>query len=264
MAVVVRLDYDRIAHLYDERLRDHDVDPDLAAFIDARGGESSPVCILDVGCGTGKQLAADRARWPSISLVGVDRSRRMLEIARNRCRKIAWIRADGSALPLRSETIDYATSQFSYQHIGKTDTLLVELSRVLRPGGRFVMTNIDPWSMPGWLVYRCFPETRALDERDFLPVDRFTALLGDAGFRNVGVRSTDLSLEQDLRDFHAWAAGRHRASQLMAIPDDAYEAGMRRLEEAIRGSGAEGMTARSEFVRVTIAATKPDVGRNEG
>lgn len=258
---MVRLDYDRIADLYDERARDHDVDLDLVAFLESRGDESSSgIRILDVGCGTGKQLAADYARWPSATLVGVDRSRRMLEIARKRCSAAAWIQADGAALPLTSASINYATSQFSYQHIGNTRTFLGELYRVLEAGGRFVMTNIDPWSMPGWLVYRYFPQAWTLDERDFTPVHRFVALLDDVGFRDVRVRSADLSRDEHLAELQAWASKRHSASQLMAIPDEAYTAGLAHIQRALRDAGDVRAVVKSEFVRVTIAADKPVSG----
>ena len=51
-----RLNYDRIAHLYDEPIRDYNVDPNLVDFL-AQQPQSKR--ILDLGCGTGKQLTAD-------------------------------------------------------------------------------------------------------------------------------------------------------------------------------------------------------------
>ena len=60
-----------------------------------------------------------------------------------------------------------------------------EALRVLRPGGRFVMINIDPWSMNGWVLYRFFPAARALDYRDFMTSDDFSGAMRDAGFVNI-------------------------------------------------------------------------------
>lgn len=252
-----RLNYDDIAHLYDEPGRDHAADSNLLAFLQERGtGNSSVLRVLDVGCGTGKQLAANRHQLPDARLIGVDRFRAMLRIARRRCPAAAWIQADGATLPFASSRFDYATSQFSYPHVRNTGQLLGEIFRVLKSTGRFVMTNIDPWSMAGWLVYRYFPEARALDQQDFLPVERFVALMRDVGFQDVDARYTDLSRDEALHEFLAYASTRHRASQLMAISDAAYEAGLDQLKQVLAQAGTRTVVEPSAFVLVTIVGDK--------
>jgi ubiquinone/menaquinone biosynthesis C-methylase UbiE len=252
-----RVDYDRVAALYDNRWRDRTVDPDLLAFLDAhRAVDGASVRILDVGCGTGKQLAANRDRFPRMVMVGVDRFEGMLRIARSRCPAVLWIHADGAALPFSGSVFDYVTSQFSYQHVRRTPQLLAEVGRVLRPAGRFVMTNIDPWAMEGWLVYQYFPEARELDRHDFLPAHEFAKLLEQVGFRNVRVRRADRGTGWTLRSFKDFASERHRASQLMAIADDAYAKGLRRLREAL-AAGGDDVVVPSEFVEITIVADRP-------
>ena len=47
------------------------------------------------------------------------------------------------------------------------------------------MTNIDPWSMTGWVLYRFFPAARTLDYRDFMTGDHFSNAMHDAGFVDV-------------------------------------------------------------------------------
>jgi SAM-dependent methyltransferase len=255
---MVRLDYDQIAHLYDERGRAHQLDANLVAFLSQHPGLApSQLRVLDVGCGTGRQLAANRDRFPDMFLAGVDRFEAMLRIAQRRCPSAAWIQADGSYLPLGASRFNYATSQFSYQHIRNTRRLLAEVFRVLTPGGRFVMINIDPWSMPGWLVYRFFPEALEADHRDFVPVGQFVAMMNDIGFRHVRVASSDMSRDETLNDFLTFASSRHRASQLMTIHTEAYETGLQRLRAAIADAGEAPVTSRSDFVLVTIAADKP-------
>jgi len=133
--------------------------------------------------------------------------------------------------------------------------------RVLKAGGRFVMTNIDPWSMPGWLVYRYFPEAEELDRQDFMPTERFAAVMGDAGFEDVRVSGTDLSRDERLNEFLVYVSTRHRASQLMAISDAAYNRGLQRLREAVAKAGPE-VVERSDFVLVTIMGDKPAAGKS--
>jgi len=248
-----RTDYDKIAHLYDERARDHVADEALLDFLSTRGSfrQSTP-CVLDVGCGAGKQLAANHERLSGVAFVGIDRFQGMLRIARQRCPEIAWIQADGASLPLVSQACDYATSQFSYPHVRNTAGLLNEIFRVLRPGGRFVMTNIDPWSMTNWAIYRYFPEALALDCQDFLPVGQFLDLMRAVGFQGVSARQEERSSWRDAEEFLAFASDRHRASQLMAISNEAYTAGLQRL---IRDTQLRSNFI-SQFVLVTITGDK--------
>jgi len=251
-----RVDYDRVAPLYDEPARDHVADPNLISFLETRDRPAtSTIRILDVGCGTGKQLAANHRAFPDMAMVGVDRFQGMLRIARSRCPGVAWLQADGASLPLSSGTFDYVTSQFAYPHVRRTEQLVRETFRALRPGGRFVMTNIDPWSMPGWLIYRYFPEAFDLDRQDFVEVDRFVATMRNAGFQDIEARRDDLSKAERLAEFLSFARDRHRASQLLAIPDEAYAGGIRRLEEALDAARDEDLVVRSEFTLVTIAGT---------
>jgi SAM-dependent methyltransferase len=253
-----RVNYDDIAALYDEPLRDHVVDRHLVAFLESRSQTplDSPVRTLDIGCGTGKQIAANFDRFRELVMLGVDRFEGMLRIARRRCPRALLVQADGACLPLRDRSVDYATSQFSYQHVRRPAQLLRNVFRTLRPGGRFVMTNIDPWSMTGWLVYRYFPEAMELDRQDFVPVEAFVAMMRDAGFQRIDVTRSDLSKQESVNDFLSFASGRHRASQLMAIPDAAYAAGIRRLEDDLASNGGAGVVVQSEFVVVTVSGTK--------
>ena len=256
--MTARVDYDTIAHLYDERSRDHEVDAGLLAFLAARGAnDGDGTVIVDVGCGTGKQMAANRAPLPKARLIGIDRSHAMLRIGRGRCPSARWLQADGPFLPLASASVDYATNQFSYPHIGRTGALLAELLRVLKPGGRFVMTNIDPWSMGGWLIYRFFPAARQRDYQDYLPIERFVALMTTAGFENVHARRREFTREEPLAGFLAFVSERHRASQLMVISDAAYAAGIQRIRDLIRGDTRGDAVMTSEIGLVTITGDKP-------
>jgi SAM-dependent methyltransferase len=250
-----RVDYDAIAHVYDERCRNYTVDARLLTFMRERGLSAARwLSVLDIGCGTGKQLAANREALPVARLVGVDRSAAMLRIARTRCPDACWVQADGAALPLAAETMHYATSQFSYPHIGQTRELLAEAHRVLVPGGRFLVTNIDPWSMPGWLLYRYFPEALARDRQDFVEAERLAVDMESAGFVDVAVSRDDRSHDQRLDAFATYVSARHRASQLMAISDEAYVRGLDRLREAIEAKPDH--VERSEFVVVTISGDR--------
>ncbi len=253
-----RVNYNEIALLYDEPLRDHTVDPHLLAFFDSHPDLApSEARILDIGCGTGKQLAANRERFPDMAMVGVDRFAAMLRLARQRGPQIAWVNGDGAVLPLHPERFDYACNQFSYHHMPVKQALVHEIWRVLKPGGQFVMTNIDPWSMPNWLVYQYFPAARDVDQQDFLPVERFVAVMRAAGFVHVRAHRAYHWTREALQDFLAYASQRHHASQYMVISDADYYAGLQRLEQAIANAQGPQLVVDSALCLVTIIGDKP-------
>ena len=252
-----RVDYDRIAHLYDEPLRDHAVDASLLCFLDERQDlTASRLAILDVGCGTGKQLTADYNHLPTAWLIaGIDLSHAMLLQGQKRCLSVAWVQGEGARLPFRAGSFDYVTSQFSYHHVRDRRGMVARIFQILKPGGRFVMTNLDPWSMPAWFVYTFFPAAWARDRHDFFPVDEFTAILAGAGFSNLQVQRQHQREQVTLVSTLAYAIDRFRTSQLIAIDDDAYRLGIAAIRKDIETWGAQA-SVNSELCLVTVSGDK--------
>jgi ubiquinone/menaquinone biosynthesis C-methylase UbiE len=228
------LNYDAIAHLYDEQpYRAKKVDPELSAFAKQRAS-SGGLSILDIACGTGSQLVANRAIVPDARLVGLDRSIGMLRQAQLKMPDIAWVQADGAILPFQPESFDFITCQFGFHHVPDKAGMLRAVFRVLRQGGRFVMRNLCPQEHPDWLYYKYFPEAQALDLADFWPHETIVATMGGTGFTAVMVEFEHLRFDQDLAVWLAMVRRRELNSQLMAISDAAYEAGICRLEKEVQ------------------------------
>ena len=117
MRTVSHVDYDAIAHLYDgQPYRAKTVDSELVAFL-AQHGSLTSLSLLDIACGTGSQLVANRAIAPNAQLVGLDRSIGMLGQARSKGVKIAWVQAEGAMLPFRPESFDFVSCQFGFHHV---------------------------------------------------------------------------------------------------------------------------------------------------
>lgn len=252
-----RVNYNLIAHLYDEPGRDYEADQNLVDFLTEKNDwPLSRFQILDMGCGTGKQLAANHDNFTDLETVGLDLFHGMLLQAAKRCSTIIWVQGDSANPPFTDESFDYITNQFSYHHVQDKNRMLEATFRILKPGGRFVITNLDPWSMLDWIVYIYFPTSRQRDQSEFLPVSQLTSLMQKMGFCNIRVNYKHSCSEENLNDFLSYASQRHRTSQLMSIPDSDYLDGIAKLKECVATPGIDSHVS-SEICLVWVMGDKP-------
>jgi SAM-dependent methyltransferase len=177
----------------------------------------------------------------------------MLRAARDKASSVFWIRGLGERLPFRTAAFDFLAIQFAFHHVRDRGTFAREASRVLRRGGRFVLKNICPEAMEDWIFYRYFPEAREIDRRDFPRRDAIGGLLASAGFADVRIALHAFAYAPATESFLATVRAR-TVSQLLAIPDAAFETGLARLEAELAASGSDRVEVRSTLV--TIRATR--------
>jgi ubiquinone/menaquinone biosynthesis C-methylase UbiE len=224
-----RVDYDKIAHLYDTQpYRARAADPALLAFV--RDRPRADLAVLDIGCGTGNQLISDRGAIPNARYFGLDRSLGMLRQARRKAPEIAWVEADGAALPFLACSFDFVCSAFAFHHIDDKAGMLHEALRVLRPSGRFMLHNMCPQESDDWLYYQYFPEAKLVDLADFWPPDTVIGAMEADGLVNISAAYEHIRFEQNLPAWLETVRRRDSCSQLQAISDTAYRAGLQRLE----------------------------------
>jgi SAM-dependent methyltransferase len=126
------ISFDRAATIYDETRGGEQRGKLCAEALEPHFASSG--LTLEIGVGTGLVGAALQAggRW----VVGVDISVQMLQRARDR--NLAVARADGLALPFASGSVDDAYSVWVLHLVADPAAVLLEVMRVLRPGGRYV------------------------------------------------------------------------------------------------------------------------------
>ena len=255
MQPALRVNYDTIAHLYDTQpYRDKTIDPELLTWL-GRRGSAETLSILDIGCGTGNQLVANRAVVPHARLVGLDRSLGMLRQAQPKAPDIAWVQADGAGLPFQAQSFDFVTCQYALHHIQDKAGMLRAVFQSLRRGGRVVLRNLCPQECVDWLYYAYFPEAYAIDLEDFWPPEAVVAVLEATGFVAVTVERQHLHYEQDLRLWLDTVRRRDTCSQLLTIPDVAYAAGVHRLEHEL-AEGSAPLVREDHLCFVTIRGEK--------
>jgi demethylmenaquinone methyltransferase/2-methoxy-6-polyprenyl-1,4-benzoquinol methylase len=162
--------------------------------------------IVDLAGGTGDVAA--RMAGPDRSVTVVDPSAAMMEIGRARGhRDVDWLLGSAENLPLADASIDTLTIAFGIRNATRIDLALVEILRVLKPGGRLLCLEFSTpvvWLRPAYELFsfRVIPRLGAwianapeaytyLVEsiRRFPDQPAFQRLIEDAGFEQVTYRN---------------------------------------------------------------------------
>jgi SAM-dependent methyltransferase len=143
-AAINRDGYDRIAAQWDAaRSTFHGREADYLDLL--LNGLPAGALVLDLGCGTGRPMAeAVLAR--GLLVVGVDQSRRLLDLAARRFPQATWIESDiaapdlGARLPLGA--FDAALAWDALFHLPREthEPLVRRVAALLKHGARFMTT----------------------------------------------------------------------------------------------------------------------------
>jgi SAM-dependent methyltransferase len=162
------------------------------AIVRERLGAQPGERIVDIGCGPGfycAELAEEVG--PSGSIVGVDDSASMLALAERRCAELGnveLLEGEATAVPVAEGSFDAAISVQVQEYLPDIAASLTEVLRVLKPGGRVLVWDID-WATASVSGEPSRTERilRAWDEHlanPFLP-RTLTRDLRTAGFEDV-------------------------------------------------------------------------------
>ena len=122
----------------------------------AESGE--PQVIVDIGCGDGEATGLVRRLGhpgdPRHTVVGVDWSMMALHAAQRHDLLLIRGAVDSPGLPLGTGTVDVVILSEVIEHLVDTDSAIDEIHRVLKPGGRLLLStpNLAAWYNRGLLA----------------------------------------------------------------------------------------------------------------
>jgi SAM-dependent methyltransferase len=201
------------SNLYDSRQTD--VLPDTAVLASLGCGNPTALAqlkagetVLDLGSGGGIDvLLSARRVGPTGKAYGLDMTDEMLALAReNQCKagveNVEFLKGEIENIPLPDNSIDVIISNCVINLSGDKDRVLQEAFRVLRPGGRFAVSDVvTRGKVPA-----------EIREKVLLWVGCIAGALGDeeyrdklakAGFQSIGIEPTRVYAVEDAREFLA-------------------------------------------------------------
>jgi arsenite methyltransferase len=162
--------------------------------------------VLDLGSGGGIDVLLSAKRvGPSGKAYGLDMTDEMLELARENQRKagvgnVEFLKGEIENIPLPENSVDVVISNCVINLSADKDRVLSEAFRVLRPGGRFAVSDVVvrgavPADIRKNIELWVGCVAGALDEEEY------RLKLGSAGFEEIEIEPTRVYSVEDARQF---------------------------------------------------------------
>jgi len=164
--------------------------------------------VLDLGSGGGIDvLLSARRVGPAGKAYGLDMTDDMLALARENQRKagvqnVEFLKGEIERIPLPDASIDVIISNCVINLSADKDRVLSEAFRVLKPGGRFAVSDVvTRGSVPDDVRHNVLLWVGCI--AGALEEDDYVAKLARAGFRDIGIEPTRVYDIEDARTFLA-------------------------------------------------------------
>jgi ubiquinone/menaquinone biosynthesis C-methylase UbiE len=254
-----RIDYDEIAPGYDGRFV-LDRSPLRVKALRGLGQRLRAHRILEVGCGTAYWLAQLDAGSPELH--GLDASAGMLRQAQRRGARTNLVRGHARDLAYKSGSFDLVFCVNALHHFEQPRSFIHEASRILRAGGVLAIMGSDPHGQRGsWYVYDYFEGTYQRDLGRFPGWENVRAWIAEAGFERVALEAIERIYDpkHGRRVLEDPFLRKNACSQLALLTDEAYEAGLRRIEAALEAAEAasEDLVFRTDLSIAMLTGHKP-------
>lgn len=224
-----------IAHRFNQAAQTYDT----AAFVQQEVGlrlaerlddvKLQPEHIIDLGCGSGRNLPKLMARYPQAQIMGVDFAPAMLAQSRHHS-KLMHIAADAAHLPFADNSVDLIFSNLMLQWCDPLAPVFAECYRVLREGGLLLFSTFGPDTLQElrycWAQIDSFPHVNVFIDMhpigDMLLQQRFADPVMDVEYITASYKNVT-NIMRDLQDIGATnthsqrrktLTGKNRLSQL--------------------------------------------------
>jgi demethylmenaquinone methyltransferase / 2-methoxy-6-polyprenyl-1,4-benzoquinol methylase len=213
-AMFVRAMFDRIAPRYDllNRCLSLRLDQYWRRLTIRTAAVSAHDTVVDLACGTGD--LSELAARTGAQVVGVDFSYNMLVGARRRNIPATFVHSDALSTPLPTAWASVVLSGFALRNFVSIPAVVSEAARLLKPGGRLALLEVDTPAHPllrwGHHLYftRIVPFLGSLlsdkhayaylpESVSYLPEDAaLLRIITEAGFRHVTKRRLSRGIAQ--------------------------------------------------------------------
>ena len=179
----------------------------VEALLDAAGVANGEQ-VLDLACGTGRVAAGVIRRGGVVT--GLDLTQAMVDQATRLCPRGTFKVGDAESLPFAPGTFDLVTCGFGLLHFPQPERAVAQVFSILRDGGRFACSLWSPAERSPFLALirdaiaahgtHDVPLPQGPPAYQFGDPERLTALLNDAGFRDVSTTEADVKIQIDSED----------------------------------------------------------------
>jgi ubiquinone/menaquinone biosynthesis C-methylase UbiE len=216
-------------------------------------GLSADSFVLEVGCGSGG-YALHLGEKLGCRLIGLDvnkpgvRNANQLALASGLASRVRFEECDASKnLPFDDNTFDAVFSNDVLCHLPGRPEVLVEMLRVLKPGGRMLFS--DALVIGGMICNEEIATRSSIGFYVYSPHGENERLMERAKFRNIGVKDTTESAARIAKQWYR--ARQKRKEELVAAEGDTNFEGLQRFLSCVHA-----LTSEKRLLRYLYVASK--------
>jgi len=223
------LNYNEISKIYDD-VREGDL-----ALIQRliRALPSHPdTCVLDIGCGTGNHTDLLQ-KLTGVQVYGIEPSEGMLEKARRKNPEITFKIGQADQIPFDDNFFDFAYMTDVVHHVPDIKVMFTEIWRVLNEGGKGCIVTQSHKQIEERPIAQYFPGTTRVDKERYPDIPELIEAATTRGFTEA---ESEILPEKpiELGESYLELVRKKGYSMLHLISDEEYQAGLRKLEQAMR------------------------------
>ena len=143
--------------------------------------------ILDAGCGTGNLLRYLEDYKKKLNLYGIDISKEMLEIAREKLEKSKLYLQSAEKLKFEDNFFNYIFSTDAFHHYYNPDKVMKNFYRILKKNGKLLVADFNF----GGFFNKLFHMIEPGNNQTYSPLE-FRKLFKKHGFREIKQRKVGL------------------------------------------------------------------------